>query len=151
MKKIFLHAIIFITSALCLTCTEESCDLETGVTVHAGFYSTESLEQISIDSLDVYGLDIPDSSLYSMAATDNIELPLNPSANGCSFVISNAGRADTLVISYQPNLLFLSRACGYIYTFELKEVQFTANDIFNILIINNSVNPGDEENIQIFF
>ena len=137
--------------SLCLSCTEESCEQDTEVFAHAGFYSSESSEQINIDSLDVFALGIPDSSLYETAVLETISLPLNPSTLSCGFVIINGGRSDTIVLRYKSNLEFLSKACGYIYTFELDEVLFTTNDIFNISITNNSVSPGDEENIQIFF
>jgi len=151
MKRISMPGILLIMLSLLLSCTEESCEQDTEVFAHAGFYSSESSEQINIDSLDIFGLGIPDSSLYEMAVLDNISLPLNPSTLSCGFVIINGGRSDTIVLRYQPKLEFLSKACGYIYTFELEEVLFTTNDIFNISISINSVSPGDEENIQIFF
>jgi len=117
----------------------------------AAFYSAESSEPISIDSLDIYGLYIPDSSICSMATLEKVNLPLNPSASSCAFVIMNGGRSDTIEISYQSDLQFLSQACGYIFVFEIEEVLFTTNDILNVLITNKPVNQGDEENIQIFF
>ena len=143
-------ALLF-AAILNLSCSRGSCDQDTEVLLNAGFYSAESLENISVDSLEVFGIGIPDSSLYSMVTLKNILLPLNPSTNDCSFVVINGGRADTIDITYSRNLVFLSRECGYTYHFEINEVFFTRNDISNIIITNKSVIPGDEENIQIYF
>jgi len=151
MKNIF-PTLLFIILVMCNNfCTKESCNEDTEVLMRAVFYSNDSGEMSSIDSLDIYGLNIADSSICSMSTLNSIDLPLNPSASNCSFVIINGGRADTIDIFYESNLHFVSGACGYIYLYELEEVQYTTNDIINISITNEPVNPGDEENIQIFF
>ncbi|MDT8402063.1 MAG: DUF6452 family protein [Bacteroidales bacterium] len=153
MKSEFLTLVSLALSlvVLLMSCTEESCDQATEVLMNAGFYSAETEEKINIDSLDIYGLNVPDSVICSNSNLNRIGLPLNPSASGCAFVIINGGRADTLEIFYQSNLKLLSRACGYIYLHEIENINFTENDISGILILNKSVNPGDEENVQIFF
>ena len=133
------------------SCTEESCNQDTEAFMKAGFYSSETEEKIIIDSLDIYGLNVPDSSICSMSSLNEVNLPLNPSSSSCTFAIVNGGRADTIEIFYQSNLEFLSRACGYIYLHELEEIYYTSNDIKDVIILNKSVNPGDEENVQIFF
>jgi len=150
-KNIFLSPLFIALAIFNNSCIKESCNEDTEVLMRAVFYSSESGEQLSIDSLDIYGLNIPDSVICSMSTLKNIDLPLNPSAPNCSFVIVNHGRADTIEIYYKSSLKLLSSACGYIYLHELEEVLFTTNDITNILITNKPVHPGDEENIQIFF
>jgi len=151
MKKIFLTLSI-ITAVICInSCTKESCNEDTDVFLHAVFYSNDSGQVSSVDSLDIYGLNIPDSVICSGSTLNNIDLPLNPSASNCSFAIINGGRVDTIDIYYGSRLQFVSSACGYIYLYELEEVLYTTNDIIKISIINEPVNPGDEENIQIFF
>jgi hypothetical protein len=151
MKNIFLPLSFVILVVLINSCTKESCNEDIDVLMKAVFYSSESGEASSIDSLDIYGLNISDSVICSMATLNSVDLPLNPSVSNCSFVIVNGGRADTIEIYYESNLEFISSACGYIYLHELEKVLYTNNDIINILITNKPVNPGDEENIQIFF
>ncbi|MEA1888041.1 MAG: DUF6452 family protein [Bacteroidota bacterium] len=151
MKNIFLPALLIALLVFNNACTKESCNENTEVMMRTVFYSDESGEQLSIDSLDIYGLNIPDSSICSMSTLKKIDLPLNPSATSCSFAFINGGRADTITIYYASRLKFVSGACGYIYLHELEEIQHTQNDIMDILIINKPVNPGDEENIQIIF
>lgn len=119
--------------------------------MQAGFYESGSGNSLTVDSLSIYGLYMPDSLIYSNAKLGEAGLPLNPSAPYCSFIIITGSRHDTIEILYEPELMFLSRACGYTYTYTLKEVLFTNNNISNILIVNEQVNPGNEENIQIFF
>ena len=158
MRKIF--PVIFIISIALLipgiSCTKESCDQDTDVFMNAGFYSVQAEEEeedekISIDSLDIYALNVPDSLIYSMVTLDQVSLPLNPAATSCGFVMVNGGRADTVEIFYSSRLQLLSMACGYIYFHEIEEIRHTGNDINYITIINKSVNPGEQENIQIFF
>lgn len=151
MKNSLFLPLLIISLALFNACTEGNCNEETEVMMRAVFYSSESGEQVNIDSLDIFGLNITDSVICSMSTLKSIDLPLNPNTSSCSFVIINGGRADTVEIYYKSNFKLLSRACGYIYLHEMEEVLYTTNDIFNILINNKSVNPGDEENIQIFF
>ena len=151
MKNIFLSPLFIALAIFNNSCTQESCNEDTEVLMRAVFYSSESGEELSIDSLDIYGLNIPDSVICSMSTLKNIDLPLNSSTSHCSFVIINGGRADTIEIYYESSLKLLSSACGYIYLHELEEVLYTTNDITNILITNKSVNPVNEENIQIFF
>ena len=151
MKNIFL-TLLFIALVICSnSCTKESCNEDTDVLMRAVFYSNDTGEMSSIDSLDIYGLNIADSAICSMSTLNSIDLPLNPSTSNCSFVIINGGRADTINIYYESSLIFVSGACGYIYLYELEEVIYTTNDIINISITNEPVNPGNEENIQIFF
>ncbi len=153
MKTISLSLLI-ISTALIISfssCTEESCNQDTEVFMKAGFYSSETEEKISIDSLDIYGLNVPDSIICSMSTLNEVSLPLNPSSSSCTFAIVNGGRADTIEIFYKSSLEFLSLACGYRYLHELEEIYNTRNDIKDIFILNKSVNPGDEENVQIFF
>lgn len=151
MKNLFLTALLIALVVFNHACTKEGCNENTEVMMRAVFYSNESGEQISIDSLEIYGLNIPDSSIYSMSTKKNIDLPLNPSATNCSFAFINGGRADTITIHYTSRLKFVSAACGYIYTHELEEIEHTVNDIMDILITNKPVNPGEQENIQIIF
>jgi len=145
------YSLLIILVFIFTACSQEGCEQETGVMLQAGFYATGEGEPLSIDSLNIWGLNMPDSLILSMAVRDKISLPLNPSAGASSFIIENRQHTDTIEISYEPHLNFLSRPCGYIYVYEIKEVFFTTNDINNILIINKQVNTGNEENIQIFF
>ncbi|MBN1387275.1 MAG: hypothetical protein JW965_02445 [Bacteroidales bacterium] len=151
MKNIFLPTLFITLLVFINSCTKESCNEDIEVYMRAVFYSSESGEKSSIDSLDIYGLNISDSLICSMATLNNIDLPLDPAVSNCSFAIVNGGRADTIQIYYESNLIFVSAACGYIYLHELEEVLYTTNDIINIVITNKPVNPGDEENIQIFY
>lgn len=151
MRKLYLFICITCLLALSCACTEESCEQETEVMMRAGFYESGSGNSLTVDSLSIHGLYIPDSLIYSNAKLKQISFPLNPSAPSCSFIIINGSRHDTIEIQYESSLKFLSKACGYIYIYSLNQVMFTSNDIRNISITNEQVNPGDEENIQIFF
>lgn len=151
MRKIYLFIISASLLSLSLACTEESCEQDTEVLMLAGFYESGSGNKLTVDSLSIHGLYMPDSLIYSNVKLKQAGLPLNPSATSCSFIIINGSRKDTIEIQYEPNLKLLSQACGYIYIYTLEQMHFTSNGIRNILIINEQVNPGDEENIQIFF
>ena len=59
---------------------------------------------------------------------------------------------DTLQFNYKRQLYYISPACGFIYNYELGEIQYTKNYIDTILIVNPLVNTSNEEkNVQILF
>ncbi len=151
MEKTFIRLLIVLAVIYGSSCTREACDLDTEVYMNAGFYLSGSGDQYTIDSLTVYGTEIPDSLIVSMGKQSGISLPLNPSSTSCSFIFKNGTRTDTISVYYKAKLEFLSQACGYIFLYELEEADFSGDDIKNIIITSNSVNPSDEENIEIFF
>ena len=89
--------------------------------MRAVFYSSESGEELSIDSLDIYGLNIPDSVICSMSTLKNIDIPLNSSTSNCSFVIINGGRADTIEIIMNQVLSCFPVPVGIFTSMNLKK------------------------------
>ena len=84
-----LSTIITVIVLSITSCTQEGCDLDTEVMMRAGFYESGSGDQITVDSLTIYGLGRSDSLIYSMAKVKSVELPLNPEGSTSSFIMMN--------------------------------------------------------------
>ena len=114
-------------------------------------HETDNDDVTTIDSLTVYGVGMDDILLYNNTKTGKIGLPLNPATDRANYVIINGQSHDTIEISYVAVQHFISKACGYNFLYNIENVKFTNNRIDTILIINNSVDPADEENLRAFF
>lgn len=145
------HYLILILIPLLNACSEETCDQDTDVYLKMVFYSSGTVSKLNINELTVYGINMADSMIYDQASTSDIILPLNPLSSSCSFIFNISNIIDTVEISYQSRLEFISKACGYSYLYDIEDVFFTNNSIDNVIIVSKSVNPGDEENIRTFF
>ncbi|MCD4770018.1 MAG: hypothetical protein K8R35_07625 [Bacteroidales bacterium] len=152
MRGIRLSAGLIILLTVALSgCITEGCDdpgeSMTVITLH----ETDNDDVTTIDSLTVYGVEMDDLLLYNNSKTGKIELPLNPASDRADYVIINGLIYDTLKITYTATQYFISKACGYGFLYTIGNVSYTKNRIDTILIINNSINPSDEENLRTFF
>lgn len=152
MRGIRLSAgLIIVLIAACSGCITESCDHPGESMAVITLYETDNNETTVIDSLTIYGVGMDDLLIYDNSKTGKIELPLNPASDCADYVIVNGLIHDTLKITYTATHHYISKACGYSFLYTIGNVSYTKNRIDTILIINNSVNPSDEENLRTFF
>lgn len=145
-------SIIFLILILTIPgCSSDGCYEDIDSDVFISLNTTEDEDNVSIDSLTVFGLGVLNDSLYQDATEENLLLPLYPGSDHSIFVILNGLVSDTITINYSSSYNFVSKGCGYNYLHTIESVSFTRNRIDTILIINNSVTPDDEENLRTFF
>lgn len=142
-------------------CASEECDGNRSALPLAGFYSSGSDPgQISIDSINIYGIGAPGDSilLSSLGSQSEIYLPFRIAGGKTSYVIRymqsemrKYDLQDTITFTYTPLPKFVSSACGAMYDFEISRIDHTTllidSVVSNSKIIDNT--PG--ENLRIYF
>ncbi|MEE4116902.1 MAG: DUF6452 family protein [Marinilabiliaceae bacterium] len=151
MKTLSSILLVLLLIPLIPGCVSEGCYEEIDSDLVISLYKTDSEDPDKIDSLTVYGFGMEDLKLYEMAAPGSLMLPLNPGPPSSTFVIINGTISDTLTIVYSSRYNFVSKGCGYNYLYTIKSISYTKNHIDTILVINESINPSDEENLRAFF
>ena len=119
--------------------------------VNASFYITGSDKSQAADSVTIYGIGIDTVKLYDKSRTSVIKLPLNNSAESCSFMIRVNGVSDTITFHYTSFPYLVSKECGFTFYNNIESVHSTKNIIDTIIVRYSTVTTGNEENMRIFF
>lgn len=149
-----IHALLtlLLTTGLLTACDEEEvCDQSVYSSLNVGFYKSGDEEQdTSVQNFSCYGVGA-DSMLYDVKNNlSRLALPLNPSTGSCSFVLIFDSIPDTLTLSYDQELVFVSYPCGFAPHYSITEKYESHNVIDSIKIENSEVNPQSEENVKIY-
>ncbi len=133
--------------------SEESCEQSTVSALNAGFYTiVDSLpESTKIDNFTVYGIGRADSLIYDQASSvGNFILPLSPSCDTTGFVFTLGAETDTVIFLYSRELHLLSMECGFVTYYYIEKIDNTSNTIDSVIVVNEKVTTGNDENIQIY-
>lgn len=157
MRKLF----IFILSALILAACNSAGCLDNGSTLPlAGFYSSSTAKAISIDSLQIQGLDAPGDSLLLKPSkgVSQVYMPLRAQVPSTTWVFSykqgalnNPAYNDTLVFTYQTIPYFASEECGAMYIYRIESLTHTTHLIDSILLTDSLFTNVEAERIKIYF
>ena len=121
-----------------------------------GFYDKNSGNLKEVENLKIQGLD--NDQVYVFETIDSIGIPLINNKNLTTFNLTknfeednvDSGNNDKMFVNYNPNWIYISRACGYITNYDIDNL-IIENDIENWIIdseiITNSIK--DEENIHV--
>jgi hypothetical protein len=146
--------VIMLAGLLAACQQDEVCEELTANPLRIGFYLPSENGQAQtaiIDSLTVFGLDRPGEPIYdNRALVSRIELPLDPLADTCGFVLIFPEQTDTLILTYQRELSLLSVECGFAMFFELEQVWSTGNVIMVIEKNNHTVSNSQDEHLKVF-
>jgi len=135
-----------------VSCTPESCLEESVARIKVPFYLSSTQKSKAPDSLTIFGLNTGSKKIYN--ASKNVsraELPLNPSAENCGFVLRINGTFDTILLVYDSYPHLISRECGYTYYHTLDSLSYTKNIIDTIIIRKRFITTVNEENFRIFY
>ena len=151
----------FITGSLLLSvpgiimflysCTTGSCFEETECYVKAGFYKNTT--RTPPDSLTLFGLN-NDSLIYNHQASIQPGLiPLNSSADSCTFIIVINGESDTIEFHYTNYPHLISKECGYTFYHHLDTIIPIEHfhSIKRIEYVNLTITNLNAENIRIYY
>lgn len=126
----------------------------------AGFYSYESLAQISVNTVTVVGADSPTDSLMLKAGSSahQVYLPFKPEAPEVSWVfkysqpgISDEQYNDTITFRYATIPYFASLECGAMYSYRVDDVAYTTHLIDSVGIVDPLFTNVELERIRIYF
>ena len=136
--------------AVFISCNPEACFEETNAFLKATFYSNETKEKMTPDSLTVTGIGIQEKLYNKQSGVQPCLLPLDASAGTCSFVIKINDVSDTISFTYTSYPHLISKECGYSFYHRL-DTFFCKNDSFYIYKSSDNVTTANEENIRIFY
>jgi hypothetical protein len=173
MKKIFLVLLVAFSFSSCEK--DDICDAATSTTprlvieFYDNLIATPTLKSLTklkavatgMDEGVVFNSALTDSSRY-LSNSSKVYLPLDPSANTTTYTLTNnfgaaTANADVLTFYYTKNEVYVSRACGYKYLFNLTNTNTdiltpdTDNWIKNIIIVKPNLETENEVHIKIYF
>ncbi len=163
MGRILKHSILLLAVILLVgvaACnSDEGCEGNTSSMPLAGFYSSQTKKAITIDSLTVFGVGVPnDSLLLDTAQASQTYFPLDIEKTQARFVIRYDQQqlaalklADTITIDYSPRPYFHSEECGAMYYFDVKGYRTTNVLIDSMQIIAPVFDNTTAETIKIYF
>ena len=99
--------------------------------------------------------------IYLFQTTDSISLPLKNLEKTTSYAlvknfkenINDSGNRDHLLVSYQYNHIYISRACGYMSNYDINQVVIendNSNWIIKSEIINSQVKDEKTVHVKVF-
>lgn len=131
---------------------EEAC-LSNQHAVQARMYSAWSTsdKDSALENVSLIGLDMNDS-IYREQQLSELFMPLDFESDTSTFVLGvSETLKDTLSIVYSKELDFISRDCGYIFTFELDTILHSRSFIDSVSIAYPTVKYGESTaNIKLY-
>ena len=131
--------------------SEEAC-LSNQHAVQAGFYSawSGSDKDSTLTEVSLIGLAREDS-VYSLKSLSKLFIPLDFERDTVSFELVSKTMKDTLSIAYKKELDFISRNCGYIFSFQIDSVWHSNAFIDSVAVEYPDVKYGETvENIKLY-
>ena len=149
-------AILFMMAA----CNSTGCLDNRSSIPYAGFYSYNTLQAITIDSVEIGGIGAPNDSLLmeSKDRYSNLYLPFRFEQDNTAFFIRYVSKAlnypwliDTIRFDYKAIPMFVSEECGAMYLYEVTRMTYTTHLIDSIALTDSLITNVDIERIKIFF
>ncbi len=148
-----LAAIGFIVMVFAPGCQGEEACLSNQHAVQAGMYSAWSEEDkdSTLQNVSLVGIDRIDS-IYRDQSLSKFFMPLDFESDTSTFVVAvSATMKDTLSVVYRKELDFISRDCGYIFTFDIDTILYSNAFIDSVAIAYPTVKYGEStENIKLY-
>lgn len=142
-------------------CTTNECTDNQNSLPLAGFYSSQAVpQQISVDSISIYGLHVPGDSILldSVVNVKEVYLPFRIDEPGTTFVISYHQQAisdsrlnDTVTFHYRSEPYFVSIGCGAIYRYVMEGIDHTTHLIDSVTCPEGVITNAAVENLRIYF
>ena len=133
---------------------DDVCNVENPSTPQLVFrlYDANQPSQLkSVDTLRVK--DNENESILQLINTDSIAIPFQINSNKMDFdFMVSAGISDELLIDYQTQDMYLSRACGFQSTFIINEIEISSNQswINTIEIVTNEILVDTLAHVKIY-
>lgn len=143
-----------------VSCAGDGCSSGTSSVPRAGFYASSSGDAITIDSLSVYGVEVPGDSMLLRCARSvhQTYMPLRISQGVTKYVIHYDQKAicdvrnnDTITITYDAKPLFVSDECGVINIFNITDFEYTTHLLESVELVYPRVSNYDVETFKFYF
>lgn len=125
----------------------------------AGFYASGSTpSSISLDSLQITGLGMPDPLQAAGQRISEIYLPMRATEQSATWLFAYKWKAydhpalvDTIALFYDSDPYFASVECGVIYKYHINRLAYTTHLIDSVVITDSLITNTDVERIRIYF
>lgn len=105
----------------------------------------------ALDSVTVQGVG-NDSILYdNQKAVKSVFLPLKTDANSTAYSIQAYNKYDTLFVSHDNNVTFISLACGCFVYHTITDVSYSGGLIDSLVILNAAIEGFKQDNVRLYF
>lgn len=155
--------IVVLVLALCRVlsaCSDTGClDNRSSIPL-AGFYSYQTGQKLTVDSVEIGGVNAPNDSLLMKAGEkySSIYLPFRFEFDNTSFYIRYVSKelnfpwlVDTISFRYTSEPYFASEDCGAMYRYHIEKMTYTTHLIDSVAVADSLITNIDTERIKIFF
>lgn len=155
-----LAAAAALAAALSGSCNTSGCLDNRSSLPLAEFRSSETGAVISIDSLEVAGVDAPDGDVLSPArpAKSQLYLPMRSTQSSTAWQFIYRQKAldrpeliDTVAFDYESMPYFASEECGATYRYRVTRVSHTTHLIDSVRMADSLITNVDRVAILIYF
>lgn len=125
----------------------------------AGFYSSATGQQISISTLEITGVGVPNDSILVTAGTvvNSVYLPMRSTKNTTAWCfhytqegISEPEFNDTIEFTYTSEPFFASEECGAMYRYRIRQCKSTVHLLDSVVIVDSLITNVNIEQIRIY-
>lgn len=143
-------------------CSSDECYDNKNALPLAGCYGVSDgrISEVSVDSVEVYGVGAPGDSLLQTGATAlrQFFIPFRIDSDTTRYVFRylhqvavTADLRDTVTFIYDREARFVSSACGASYVYQIREIRNTGLIIDSVVCPAMQITNADVENIKIYF
>lgn len=159
-KLLSIIAAFLTLAAVTAGCNSAGCTDNGSAIPLAGFYSSATAKQVTLDSLAIFGVGAPlDSALTRPgAAISQIYLPMRPGYESTVWKIEYKNKDldfeenyDTIRLDYRSIPYFASEDCGAMYCYRLRSLDHTSHLIDSVTVTDSLFTNADRETIRIYF
>ena len=142
-------------------CSNSTCSDNHSALPLMGFYSAANGEKVSLDSLEIGGVDAPEDSLlvHSGQNVNQLYLPFRNSTSTSFYIhydykeqgLDNPDFNDTITFRYVTEPFFASADCGAMYQYRVQEIKYTRHLIDQVVVMDSLVNNIERERFLVYF
>lgn len=153
-------AAAMVSAALLGSCNSTGCTENRNAIPQAEFFSAGNEDAISLDSLEIVGVNAPRDSVLSAPGTQvsKIYLPMRPTADVTAWSFAYRWKAlddprlnDTITFAYTTIPYFTSEECGATYRYHIDRMDYTRRLIDSVAVVDSMITNVDKVYIRIFF
>lgn len=150
---------------MAVSCSSSECYDNHSALPLAYFYNAATLQQVSLQRLEIYGVGAPgDSILYTPQTMNQAYLPFRMWQDTTQYVLAYYGMLpdsiasmypelvprDTVTFIYKPKEWFVSPACGAMYFYDMDTVVHTSL-LIDSVAYNEVITNENTVNMKFFF
>lgn len=158
MRKLLYGISATVACGLWASSCSDSCSDNQNALPLAGFYDSGGpAELVTIDSLEVIGVDTPSDSALSPASEskNQVSLPFRIDSDTTRYVFidrhEGSGLRDTVTFIYTRTPHLVNKECGVSYIFDIRSITSQGIFIDSVTCPNGFINNANTQNLNIYF